>query len=201
MEITLHPPREEEARHATNSDDIGDDRHWFKRLPIHKRTNVRLEVTLYTQKLFRRRSRMSRLRFRVPDVSLDRERVADIRQTCADLGFQIYAIRNYKSPDEYMSEAQLEGIRNKSFYDIHLFARITRTSPQQLSRELRYRQRTDSKTIPVSMLDINIWLWGSGDDTTEEDTSPHVSLAEEIASLHVDLYDILSQRLHYLHTE
>ncbi|MFL5805350.1 MAG: helix-turn-helix domain-containing protein [Roseiflexaceae bacterium] len=187
LEITPLANSEDEDSHTTGTTSA---KGWFKHLPIYRRTNLRIEMTIYTQELFKRRRRMSRLHFRVPDVHLDEERVADIRQACADLGFQIYRVNEDWLFDDVRPRAQLAGIRNKGFCDITLFAVIARSNPQELTRELRYRQRTDSKTIQASLLDIGIWLWGSGD-----------MVAEEIASLHIGLYEILSQRLHHLRTE
>jgi hypothetical protein len=184
LEITPLANNDNQDSHTTGA---ANDKDWFKRLPARKSTNIRLEITIYTQELFKFRSRMSRLHFRVPDVHLDRERVADIRQACADLGFQIYEV---EESNGFTPWAFLKGIRNKGFYDITLVAFIASSNPQDITRELRYRQRTDSKTIQASLLDINIWLWGSGD-----------TAAKEIASLHIGLYDILSQRLHHLRTE
>jgi hypothetical protein len=193
LEITPHMPDGVEPAHDSSSTagtTTNSNKDWFRHLPIYKSTNIRLEVKMYTQELFKRRSRMSRLHFRVPDVSLDQERVADIRQACADLGFQIYEVKETKLSNGVTSWALLKGIRNKGFCDIRLFVGIVRSNPQELTRELRYRQRTDSKTVHASLLDVGVWLWGSGD-----------TVAAEIASLHIGLYDILSQRLHHLRTE
>lgn len=161
------------------------DNRLFDHLPVYKRTNLRLQFTADPQELFRRRRRMSLLRFRVPDVSLDTERVADVRQACADLGFRIANVDERRLPER----ALLEGVRNEGFCDIALLAGLL-CERTPMTRELQYEQRTDSKVTQAAVLDIRIALWGSGD-----------AAAATIARLHMDLHQLLHQRLYYLHTE
>jgi hypothetical protein len=157
----------------------------FEHLPVYKRTNLRLQITADPQELFQRRRRMSLLRFRVPDVSLDRERVADVRQACADLGFRIYTVDEGSQSER----AMLEGIRSEGFCDITLLAGLV-CNRTPLTRELQYEQRTDSKTTHTAVLDIRVALWGSGD-----------AAAGTIARLHMALHQLIHQRLFYLRTE
>jgi hypothetical protein len=154
-------------------------------LPIHKRTNLWLRIKANSQELFRRRRRMSLLRFRMPDVALDIERFGDLQQVCADLGFRLSQIDTSELPDR----AMLEGIRSERFYDIGLLVGLV-CARTPLTRTLHYAQRTDSRTSDAALLDIRIVLWGSGDDAMAE-----------IARLHMALHQIVQQRLAYLHTE
>lgn len=167
---------------------IGDD-HWLANLPIYKSTRLRLETEVYPQELFDRRSKMSMLHFRIPDVTLDRERVADLKQACADLGFRVYNLDARESDDQTIPMLRLQGIRSKEFCDIQLFAGII-CERTQLSRTLQYERRTDRKHTQVAMMDVRVVLWGSGDKAPGE-----------IAVLHHELYGILNQRLRYLRTE
>jgi hypothetical protein len=161
------------------------DNDLLRNLPVYKRTHLWLRIKANPQELFRRRRRMSLLRFRLPDVTLDVERVADLKQACADLGFRISHVDESDLPER----AMMEGIRSEGFCDIGLLAGLV-CDRTLLSRALHYEQRTDSKTSDTALLDIRIVLWGSGDDA-----------AAEIARLHMALHQIIEQRLAYLRTE
>jgi hypothetical protein len=157
----------------------------LEHLPVHKRTNLHLQITADPQELFERRRRMSLLRFRLADVPLDSERVATVRQACADLGFRILLVDENRLPDQ----AMLEGIRSEGFCDITLLLGMV-CERTRMSRTLRYEQRIDSKATHTSALDIRMALWGVSD-----------AAATMIARLHMDLHQLLHQRLSYLRTE
>jgi hypothetical protein len=157
----------------------------LENLPILRRTNLRLQLDADTQALFEQRRRMSLLRFRVPDVSLDEERVADVRQACADLGFRIHTTDTRGLPNQ----AMIEGMRSEGFCDITLLVGLL-CERTPLTRALAYGQRTDSKDTHLAALDIRAAFWGSGD-----------AAAATIARLHMELHQLLHQRLFYLRTE
>jgi hypothetical protein len=157
----------------------------LRNLPVYKRTHLWLRIKANPQELFRRRRRMSLLRFRLLDVALDIERVGDLKQACADLGFRLSQVDQSELPDR----AMMEGVRSEGFCDIGLLVGLV-CDRTLLTRALHYEQRTDSRTSDATLLDIRILLWGSGDDA-----------AAEIARLHMALHQIIQQRLAYLHTE
>jgi hypothetical protein len=154
-------------------------------LPIFRRTNLRLQLEADTQALFDQRQRMSLLRLHVPDVSLDNERVADVRQACADLGFRIHTV----DTSRLANQAILEGMRSEGFCDITLLVGM-HCEQTPLTRALAYGQRTDSKATHVAALDIRAAFWGAGD-----------AAAATIARLHMELHQLLHERLFYLRTE
>ncbi|MEO7912684.1 MAG: hypothetical protein ABIV47_23790, partial [Roseiflexaceae bacterium] len=135
--------------------------------------------------LFRRRRRASLLSFRLPDLTLNDERVAAVRQACVDLAFRMDVPQIGPS----RNNALLRGLRSKDFYDISLLVGI-RYEQESITRELRYDQRTDSKHTDTGMFDIRIALSGVGDDA-----------AGEIARLHLHLQQLISRRLQYLRAE
>jgi len=157
----------------------------LEHLPISRRTNIRLRLDADMQALFEQRRRMSLLHFRVPDVSLDAERVADVRQACADLGFRIHPTDMSGLP----KQAIIEGMRSEGFCDITLLVGLL-CERTPLTRALAYGQRTDSKDTHLAALDIRAAFWGSGD-----------AAAATIARLHMELHQLLNQRLFYLRTE
>jgi hypothetical protein len=160
--------------------------------PIVKRTNVVLNLTIHANDLFGERRRMTLLHFRLPDVTLireRRERIADLRQACADLGFWVHDVYPPADTSEAQPWVVLRGIRNTGHHDITMVAGIF-YQPQQLTRELRYNQRTDSRSVQTGALDMRIVFWGSG-----------ANAAKEIATIQLDLRQLLQQRLHYLRAE
>jgi hypothetical protein len=170
----------------------------FQRMPIQKRTYLVLDLTIRAYELFRRRRLTTLLHFRMLDVALGperRERVADLRQVCADIGFWIYEVY----PPEIAGKAQpyviLRGIRSTKYHDVHLLAGI-RYEPNQLTRELRYDQRTDSKHVETGILDVRIVLSGIANDTELTDDAP-----ETLDQLLLTLQQLLNQRLDYLRSE
>lgn len=160
--------------------------------PVVKRTNVVLNLTVRANDLFRGRRRMSLLHFHLPDVTLvheRRERIADLRQACADLGFWVYDVHPADDAPEARPWVLLRGIRNTHHHDITLIAAII-YQPMQLTREQRYNQRTDSRSVQTGALDMRIVFWGSGAEA-----------AKEIATLQLELRQLLQERLHYLRAE
>ena len=123
------------------------------------------------------------LRFQISDVFLDRDRIADLKKACADLGFRISETDNSQE-----SMAIFEGIRSHGFCDISLLAVVV-SDPAPVVRDFFCEQRTDIKDMRTATLDIRIVMWGNGENA-----------ASEIADLQLTLYDLISQRLQYLHT-
>lgn len=52
-----------------------DENQWLEAVPIHKRTYLNLRYNARLNELFQRRTKSSLLRFLIPDVLLDRERI------------------------------------------------------------------------------------------------------------------------------
>jgi hypothetical protein len=152
-------------------------------LPVVSHTYLHLALKIDALELFKRRRRMSLLRFQIPDVFLDPDRIADLKKACADLGFRI------SDPgDSEDNMAIFEGIRSQGFCDISLLAWIT-GDLAPVVRDFLYEQRTDIKDMRTATLDIRIVLWGNGENASSE-----------IAALQLNLYDLISRRLQYLHT-
>ncbi len=174
-------------------------RTWFNDLPIKKRTHLRLEFTVQAQELFKRRRRTSLLRFRVPDVTLDADRLADLQQIFTDLEFYVkpaatgtngFAVTDTVTPSADWKV--IRGVRNKAFSDIKFTAGIA-CNPTALARELRYEERIDRKYLQTALTEIQVLLESGGE------MDPAASA--EIAHLHLDLYELISRRFQYLHTE
>jgi hypothetical protein len=165
---------------------------WFNDLPIKKRTHLRLEFTVQAQELFKRRRRTSLLRFRVPDVTLDADRLADLQQIFTDLEFYVKPTATPHAATSPADWQVIRGVRNKAFSDIKFTAGVA-SKPTELARELHYEDRIDSKYLQTALTEIQVLLesWGEMD--------PAASL--EMAQLHLDLYELISRRFQYLRTE
>lgn len=172
---------------------------WFNDLPIKKRTHLRLEFTVQAQELFKRRRRTSLLRFRVPDVTLDADRLVDLQQIFTDLEFYVKPVVTPANGSATAHAATpsadwkvIRGVRNKAFSDIKFTAGVA-AKPTELARELHYEDRIDSKYLQTALTEIQVLLesWGEMDQ----------DVRSEMAQLHMDLYELISQRFQYLRTE
>lgn len=162
---------------------------WFETIPIIKRTYLNLTYNARLNELFRRRTKNSLLRFLIPDVLLDRERVEDLAQVCADEGFRVYDKELFETASTSSAKATIQGIRSSGFYDIGLQIGLL-CQRSELTRELIYDGWRDSKPTPTSLLDIRVRLWGTGDQ-----------VEKEIGHLQMALYQTISQRLQHLRAE
>lgn len=165
--------------------------------PIVKRTFLVLHVQVRTYELFQRRKHMSILHFRMPDVALGqerRERVADLRQACADLGFWVYDVYPAESDDSSSPYVLMRGIRSTGYQDIHMLAGV-RYESTQIQRQLQFDKRIDSKEVQAGQLDARLVMWGNLDPTPPDD------LPMSMAELQLELRQIIQQRLQYLRAE
>ena len=183
----------------------------FSRSRIERRTTLILNMQIAADWLFQQRRRMSLLHFRLPDITLAQERyerMADLRQACADLGFWVYDTA-LATDDELQPYVILKGVRSTKFRDIHLLMGI-RYEANQIDRELRYTQRTDIKKVQSGRLDTRILLWSAatiagrspqarppGNGTGQDEANPERTMTR----LQLDLRELLEQRLHYLRSE
>jgi hypothetical protein len=166
--------------------EANEENGWLNTIPIIKRTYLHLHVTASLNELFKRRTKSSLLRFFVPDVLLTQERVADIAQVCADVGFRVYEEALYESSP---IKATIRGIRSHGSHDIFLLIGLV-CERSELQRELHYDGWRDSKSTFTAMLDVRALLWGTGE-----------GVEDEIGRLHIQLYQTINQRLLYLRTE
>jgi predicted HTH transcriptional regulator len=166
--------------------EANEENGWLNTIPIIKRTYLHLHVTASLNELFKRRTKSSLLRFFVPDVLLTQERVADIAQVCADVGFRVYEEALYESSP---IKATIRGIRSHGYHDIFLLIGLV-CERSELQRELHYDGWRDSKSTFTAMLDVRALLWGTGE-----------GVEDEIGRLHIQLYQTINQRLLYLRTE
>lgn len=159
-------------------------------VPVYKHTQIIVNVRVRANELFLRRRRTALLHFQIPDVSLSSElsdRVDDLQQICADMGFWV------ARPDTFLPDGArgvlLRGVRSTNFQDVDMvLGMLYRTA--ELTRQLRFKQRVDSKQIQTGHLDARIVLSGTGDN-----------VGEEMARLLLDLGRLIHERLHYLRTE
>jgi hypothetical protein len=96
---------------------------------------------------------------------------------------------NLSSPLAPDTQVVLRGIRNTSHHDIHLILGF-RYFTTDVTRELSFNQRVDRKQIKTGHLDVRIVLSGVGD-----------KVSGEMASLQMELSQLIHERLHYLRTE
>lgn len=169
--------------HANN------ENQWLNAIPIIKRTYLLLNYNARLNELFQRRTKTSLLRFLIPDVLLDRERVDDLAQVCADVGFRVYDKELFDTAPSAPIKATIHGIRGYGYYDIALLVGLL-CQQSELTRELHYDGWQDSKSTYTAMLDVRVKLWGTGE---------HVE--KEIGRLQMELYQTISQRLQHLRTE
>jgi hypothetical protein len=139
--------------------------------------------------MFERRTKTSRLRFLIPDVLLDRERVDDLAHVCADVGFRVFDANLLDTAPSAPTKAIIHGIRGSGYYDISLLIGLLCHS-SELTRELYYDGWHDSKSTTTAVLDVRIKLWGTGAD-----------VQAEIGRLQLELYKTISRRLQHLRTE
>lgn len=173
---------------------------WFHEVPVRKRTHLRLEFSIQAQELFERRRHAALLRFRLPDVTLDADRMTDLRQIFTDLEFFVQKDQAHGVTDTAPTNGTaqrsvrhiLQGVRTKGFADITFTAGIL-CEPSNLIRELHYEDRTDSKGLQTARTEIRVLLecWGA--------SGPAAS--DVLAQLHLELYELISQRFQYLRTE
>lgn len=162
---------------------------WFGAIPVVKRTYLNIDYVARLNELFRRRRKSSFLRFLIPDVLLDRERVDDLAQVCADIGFRVYDKELFDTAPSAPLKATIKGIRGSGYYDIGLLVGLL-CHRSELTRELHYDGWRDSKSTYTAMLDLRVKLWGTGK-----------GVEEEIGRLQMILYQTISQRLQHLRTE
>jgi len=169
---------------------VEDPHNLLRGVPVYKRTHLVAQVKIYATELFQRRRRVALLHFQVPDVSLGAEpgeRIVDLQQVCADLGF--WVSKPYFPPSPNETRVLLRGIRSAKHYDINLTLGF-RYSTTQVSRQLRFEQRVDSKQLQAGHLDARIVLSGTGKGSEEE-----------LTQLQLGLGQLIHERLHYLRTK
>jgi hypothetical protein len=157
--------------------------------PIYKRTYVTLNLAVQADQLFMRRRRTMLLHTRIPDIMFDNERnerVADLRQALADNGFWVYEMSSADGDDDRSAILLLQGICSANYRDIHMLVGV-RYEPSELTRQLRYKQHVDSKTVRTGALETRFVLWGNGPE-----------IGRELARLQVDLSQLIQDRLNYL---
>lgn len=169
---------------------IGNENNtWFSSIPITKRTYLNLKYTARLNELFQRRRKTSRLRFLIPDVLLDKERLDDLAHICADVGFRVFDSELFTTSQSEPSKGSIQAIRSSEYYDISLLIGLI-CHQTELKRELHYTGWQDSKSTFTSLLDIRVNLWGMGQN-----------VEKEIGRLQMDLYQTMSRRLHHLRAE
>jgi hypothetical protein len=166
-----------------------EDNPWFNAIPIIKRTYLDITYKARLNELFKRRTKTSRLRFLIPDVLLDRERVDDLAHVCADIGFRVFDTSLLDTAPSAPAKATIRGIRSFGYYDISLLIGLL-CHQSELTRELHYDGWHDSKPTTTSILDLRVKLWGTG---------KNVEL--EIGRLQMQLYKTISRRLQHLRAE
>ncbi|NJN53929.1 MAG: hypothetical protein HC804_03730 [Anaerolineae bacterium] len=162
---------------------------WLNAIPITKRTYLNITYKARLNELFKRRTKTSRLRFLIPDVLLDRERVDDLAHVCADVGFRVFDMRLFDTAPSAPAKATIQGIRSFGYYDISLLIGLL-CHRSELTRELHYDGWRDSKSTTTSVLDVRVKLWGTGKD-----------VESEIGRLQMQLYKTISRRLQHLRAE
>jgi hypothetical protein len=166
-----------------------EENQWLDTIPILKRTYLQLNYNARLNELFHRRRKTSLLRFLIPDVLLDRERVDDLAQVCADIGFRVYDKELFDTAPSTPAKATIQGIRSFGYYDIELLVGLL-CQRSQLTRVLHYDGWRDSKSTYTAMLDVRVKLWGTGE-----------GVEGEIGRLQIALYQTISQRLQHLRAE
>ncbi len=162
---------------------------WLQSIPVIKRTYLNIEYRARLNELFERRTKTSRMRFLIPHVLLDWERVEDMVQICADEGFRIYDKVVYDIAPTVPGKAVIRGIRSFAYYDIALLIGVI-CHRSELNRELHYDGWRDSKATHTAMLDVRVKMWGVGDNAEKE-----------IGRLQMRLYQTMHQRLQHLRAE
>ncbi len=162
---------------------------WLNAIPIIKRTYLDIAYKARLNELFKRRTKTSRLRFLIPDVLLDQERVDDLAHVCADVGFRVFDTTLLDTTPSAAAKATIRGIRSYNYHDISLLIGLL-CHQSELTRELHYDGWHDSKSTTTSVLDIRIKLWGTGKD-----------VESEIGHLQMQLYKTISRRLQHLRAE
>jgi hypothetical protein len=206
------------VRHAADADSAASDSDvWLERVPISKQTRLRLQFRAELRDLFQRRTKTAVLDFHVPDVTLDPDRVDDLVQACADLGFRIYQVDAPKADadDPARSQARIRGIRSQGYADIHLLLVVFCTrSP--VTRELRYEeQRIDNKQTYTSAFHLVLALWGTGsvgqtgmmaapdllDEPAEALANTGDRVSQAMAQTQFALHQTVNRRFLHLRTE
>lgn len=162
---------------------------WLNTVPVFKRTYLHLNYTAHLNELFERRRKTSLLRILIPDVLLDLERIDDLAQICADIGFRIYDKELYDTVPSVPAKATIRGIRSSGYHDIELLMGLL-CQRSELTRELHYDGWHDSRSTYTAILDVRVKLWGTG-----------VNVEQEIADLQISLYHTISRRLQHLRVE
>jgi hypothetical protein len=168
--------------------EANEENHWLNAIPVIKRTYLQISYKARLNELFHRRKKTSQLRFLLPDVLLDRERVEDLAQVCADVGFRVTQQQLFDAGSSTV-KATINGIRSHRYHDIALLIGLN-CERTELTRELHYDGWRDSKSTYTTMLDIRVKLSGTGEE-----------VQTEIGRLQMDLYRTISQRLQHLRAE
>lgn len=159
-------------------------------VPVYKHTQIIANLQIKTPELFLRRRKASLIHFQIPDVasgSEAQERIFDLQQICADLGFWVEQPVILPSSQEI--RVLLRGFRNTHHNDIYLILGF-RYITTDVMRELSFKQRVDRKQIKVGHLDVRIVLTGIGN-----------TVSSEMTLLQLELSQLIHDRLHYLRTE
>lgn len=162
----------------------------LKGVPVAKRTFLIANITIYANEIFERRRRVSLFHFQVPDINFDEtayERIGDLHQICADLGFWLE--KSFVQSLPRGTVILLRGIRNAGYQDITLTLGVMH-STTQMDRELRFEQRIDRKQLKTGLLDVRIMLSGVGQKSDQE-----------MVRLQLELGRLTKERLHYLRAE
>ncbi len=189
---------------------------WLDQLPILKQTRLRVRYRADLRDLFRQRTRTTVLDFYLPDVSLDGERVQDILQACADLGFRIAEVDGPRADpnDATVNQAVIRGVRSEGYADIHLFL-LAQCRRRPITRQLRFAgQRFDSKETQSALLNVTAAFWATASGNPYPVTVPRANVgpdeervaasdevARAMAQIQIALHELLSQRFQHLRTE
>lgn len=172
--------------------DRADKDAWLSYLPIVKTTYLRLKLTVRLDELLQRRTKTSVMSFHLPDVDLDSERVGDLVQACADLGFRIRDVQSSAGPSGGKTVARtiIHGMTTRGYNDLGLVVGAT-CARTPVSRQLRHEaQRYDTRQATEADLDVRAAFWGTGE-----------KISEELARLQMAFYETLTRRLAHLRTE
>lgn len=186
--------------------DEDDHDNYLYNLPVIRRTRLHLDFLARLDELFKQRPKWTHFEFSLPNVRLDSERVRDMLQACADVGFRIdvaepaYTIpelsllpevnifRDGKRPYEengrlLIPNGLVSGIRSSGFFDIQLYLWWI-SAHTEVSRELRYEDVYDTVRAHTHTVTYHIYLWGRGE-----------GVQSEIGQLQMNLYELIYHRL------
>ena len=165
-----------------------DTDNYLHGLPVFKRTIVELEYKARLAEIFRDREKSIILRFPIKAILLNQKRIADIQQTCTDIGFRMNQIEDWdwEGKNGEIEWVRLSGICRRQYYDISLRMGLI-CNQNLLDRELQFGDWNDNQLVKSAILDIRILLSGKGD-----------GVVEEMTRLQMLLYHQIDSRLQYL---